>query len=167
MDIKPHELVRLIQLDERAEILASRMLWECTSCETCVTRCPQHVDLPALIDALRQMARANGSVPAGTTVPAFNDIFLKLVRKRGRMYEAGLMASYKIRTGTFFQDVEKVPMLLLKRKLAILPPKVRDGGERERMFAQAGSANLPIGGPLKDAIQENGVPRNTAERKPR
>jgi heterodisulfide reductase subunit C len=140
MDIKPHELVRLVQLDERNEVLASRMLWECTSCETCVTRCPQNVDIPALIDALRQMARKAGKAPANSTVAAFNDIFLELVRKRGRMYEAGLMASYKLRTGTFFQDMDKVPLMLRKGKLAILPPKVRDGGERERMFQRAKAA---------------------------
>lgn len=140
VDIRPHELVRLIQLGERDEILACRMIWECTSCETCVTRCPQHVDLPAMIDALRQMARAGGQVPAGATVPAFNDIFLKLVRKRGRMYEAGLMASYKLKTGTFLQDLDKVPMMLRKHKIALLPPNVSGGGERQKMFERARAA---------------------------
>jgi heterodisulfide reductase subunit C len=140
VDIRPHELVRLIQLGERDEILACRMIWECTSCETCVTRCPQHVDIPAMVDALRQMARAEDKVAAGTTVTAFNDIFLNLVQKRGRMYEAGLMASYKFKTGTFLQDIEKVPMMLRKRKIAILPPKVSGGGERKKMFERARAA---------------------------
>jgi len=140
VDVKPHELVRLVQLGLRDEALASRLLWECTSCETCVTRCPQHVDIPALIDALRQMARADGKVPEGTTVPAFNDIFLDSVRKRGRMYEAGLMASYKLKTGTFMQDLDKVPMMLRKHKIALLPPRVGGGGERKRLFERARSA---------------------------
>lgn len=99
VDIKPHEIVRLVQLGERDEVLSSRMLWECTSCETCVSRCPQQVDLPAIIDALRQMARAQHKAPAAVTVPVFNDIFLGLVQKRGRMYEAGLMTAYKFRDG--------------------------------------------------------------------
>jgi len=140
VDLKPHELVRLIQLGERNEVLSSRIIWECTSCETCVTRCPQHVDIPAMIDALRQMSRARGQVSAATTVPVFNDIFLGLVKKRGRMYEAGLMVSYKFQTGTFMQDVDKVPMMLRKRKIALLPPNVRGGGERKRMFERARAA---------------------------
>jgi heterodisulfide reductase subunit C len=140
VDIRPHELVRLIQLGERDEILGSRMLWECTSCETCVTRCPQHVDIPAMVDALRQMARANGKVPAGATVTAFNDIFLNLVQKRGRMYEAGLMTAYKFKTGTFMQDIKKVPMMLRKRKIALLPSNVSGGRERKKMFERARAA---------------------------
>jgi heterodisulfide reductase subunit C len=56
-DIKPHELVRLVQLGEPDAVLSSRMIWECTSCQTCVTRCPQAVDLPAVIDALRRLSR--------------------------------------------------------------------------------------------------------------
>jgi len=58
VDLRPHELVRLVQLGERDEVLKSRMLWECTSCQTCVTRCPQSVNIPALVDALRQLSRA-------------------------------------------------------------------------------------------------------------
>jgi len=134
VDIKPHELVRLVQLGERDEVLSSRMIWECTSCETCVTRCPQQVDIPAVIDSLRQMSRAHGKVAARTTVPAFNDIFLSLVRKRGRMYEAGLMASFKLRTMNLLQDLDKFPMMLRKRKIALLPRNVRGAEERKRMF---------------------------------
>jgi heterodisulfide reductase subunit C/quinone-modifying oxidoreductase subunit QmoC len=139
-DIKPHELVRLVQLGESAEAIASRMIWECTSCETCVTRCPQKVDIPALVDALRQMARAQGKVPAGTTVPEFNDIFLNLVRKRGRMYEAGLMAAFKLRTWNLFQDMDKFPMMLRKRKIALLPKNVRGADGRKRMFERVREA---------------------------
>ncbi|MGD0092643.1 MAG: 4Fe-4S dicluster domain-containing protein [Planctomycetota bacterium] len=140
VDLKPHELVRLIQLGEQDEVLSSRMIWECTSCEACISRCPQHVDIPAMMDALRQMSRAQGKVSAATTVPVFNDIFLGLVKKRGRMYEAGLMASYKFQTGTFMQDLDKMPMLLRKHKIALLPPHVRGGGERKRMFERARAA---------------------------
>jgi len=144
-DIKPHELVRLVQLGERDEVLSSRMLWECTSCETCVTRCPQQVDIPAMIDSLRQMSRAGGKVTAGTTVPAFNDIFLNLVRKRGRIYEAGLMAAFKLRTLSFLQDMDKFPMMLRKRKLALLPPNVRGGEGRRRLFERARQAERKTG----------------------
>ena len=140
VDIKPHELVRLVLLGERDEILSSRLLWECTSCETCVTRCPQQVDIPAMIDALRQMSRAAHQVPAGTTVPVFNDIFLSLVRKRGRMYEAGLMAAFKLRTMNLLQDMDKFPMMLRKRKIALLPPNVPGAEGRKRLFEKAREA---------------------------
>ena len=56
-DFKPHELVRMVQTDQRQAVLSSRFIWECTSCQTCATRCPQKVDIAVMIDALRAMSR--------------------------------------------------------------------------------------------------------------
>jgi heterodisulfide reductase subunit C len=136
-DIKPHELVRLVQLGERDEVLSSRMIWECTSCQTCVTRCPHAVDLPAMIDALRRLSRDAGKVSPDNTVPVFNDIFLGAVRQMGRVYELGLMAAFKLRTRNLFQDVGKLPAMLRKRKLALRPAFVRGRSERARTFRRA------------------------------
>lgn len=136
-DLKPHVLVRLVQLGQADEVLASRAIWLCTSCQTCRTRCPQGVDIAALNDALRRLSRRAAKVAAGTTVPVFNDIFLRTIRRLGRMYEMGLMTSYKIRTMTLFADVDKFPMMLRKGKLAILPPRVGGGRERKGLFDRA------------------------------
>lgn len=140
VDIRPQELVRLVQLGARDDVLASRMIWECTSCETCVTRCPQQVDIPAIVDALRRMSRAAAMVAPGVTVPVFNDIFLGTVRRHGRMHEMGLMASYRLRAGDLFADTGKLPMMLKKGKLPLLPKRVRDGGERKLLFERARQA---------------------------
>jgi heterodisulfide reductase subunit C2 len=133
-DIKPHELVRMVQLGQREQVLSSRMIWECTSCQTCITRCPQKVNIAAMNDELRRISRAEGKAACGTAVTTFNDIFLDNVRRRGRIYEVGLMASFKLRTRRFFEDVGKLPMMLLKRKLPLLPKSMAGGGERKAMF---------------------------------
>jgi heterodisulfide reductase subunit C len=133
-DIKPHELIRLVQLGERDEVLSSRMIWECTSCQTCWTRCPQAVELPAMIDALRRLSRGTRKVTPDTAVPVFNDIFLGAVRRMGRVHELGLMAAFKLRTRSFFRDVGKVPAMLRKGKLALRPVSVRGRSERARVF---------------------------------
>ncbi len=133
-DIKPHEIIRLVQLGERDEVLSSRMIWECTSCETCWTRCPQAVALPAAIDALRRLSRAAAKVTPETRVPAFNDIFLGSVRQMGRVYEIGLMAAFKLRTKDLLQDFNKLPAMLRKGKLALLPVFVRGRSDRTRLF---------------------------------
>ena len=108
-DLKPHELVRLVQTDQRGAVLASRFIWECTSCHTCITRCPQNVDIPAMNDALRMLSIREGMAVTGTAVPAFNKVFLNSVRKRGRVHELGLMVAFKLRTRRFFEDVDKAP----------------------------------------------------------
>jgi heterodisulfide reductase subunit C len=136
-DIKPHELVRLVQLGERDAVLSSGMIWECTSCQTCVTRCPHAVELPAIVDTLRRLSRRAGKVTPDTTVPAFNDLFLTAVRRLGRVYELGLMAAFKLRTRNLFQDAGKLPAMLRKGKLALRPTLMRGHSERAQAFRRA------------------------------
>jgi heterodisulfide reductase subunit C len=133
-DLRPHELVMMALLGQKEPLLRSRMIWDCTSCHTCATRCPQQVDIAALNDALRQISRQEGLVSGQTTSPAFNDIFLGTVCLLGRMYEMGLMTSYKLRTLKLLNDVGKFPMMLRKRKLSLLPTVVHGYGGRRRLF---------------------------------
>jgi heterodisulfide reductase subunit C len=136
-DLKPHEVVRMVQLDQREAVLSSRFIWECTSCQTCSTRCPQLVDPAAMNDALRAMSRAARKVSAATAVPAFNDIFLAAVRRRGRIYEMGLMVRFKLRTMRLFEDIGKAPMMLLKDKLPLVGPRIAGRSGRKAMFRRA------------------------------
>jgi heterodisulfide reductase subunit C len=135
-DLKPHEVVRMVQMDQREAVLSSRFIWECTSCQTCTTRCPQKVDLAAINDALRAMSRA-ARTAAPTAVPVFNDIFLDAVRDRGRVYELGLMVRFKLRTRRFFEDAAKAPMMLLKGKLPLVRSRVDGKDAREALFNRA------------------------------
>jgi heterodisulfide reductase subunit C len=136
-DITPHELVRLIQLGQSEEVLSSRMIWECTSCQTCVTRCPMKVDIAALNDKLRRLSMDQRKVTPTTTVAIFNEIFLSSVRKRGRVFEPGLMTAFKLRTWRLFDDMAKLPMMLMKRKLPFLPKSTGDRSQRQAMFKRA------------------------------
>jgi heterodisulfide reductase subunit C len=135
-DVKPHEIVRLAQLGARQELLSSRFIWECTSCGTCQARCPQRVDLPSAIDALRRLSREGGFV-AEPAVAVFNDVFLQTVRQLGRAHELALMAAFKLRTRRFRQDTDKLPMMLRKGKFALMPRLVAGRGERQRLFKLA------------------------------
>jgi heterodisulfide reductase subunit C2 len=132
-DPKPHALLRLVQLGQKDEALASRLIWACTSCHTCRERCPQSVDIGAMNDALRRLGTRKRAA-----VPTFNRLFLRSVRRRGRVFELGLMASFKLRTMRLFEDMGKLPMMLIKRKLTLLPGKGPRRGELDRIFARTG-----------------------------
>jgi heterodisulfide reductase subunit C len=136
-DLKPHELVRLVQTNQRASVLSSRFIWECTSCHTCVTRCPQQVDIPAMNDALRALSLGEGMAVAGTAVPVFNEVFLQNVRKRGRVHELGLMAGFKLRSRRLFDDLDKAPAMLAKGKLPLLGSRVGGKSQRKELFRRA------------------------------
>jgi heterodisulfide reductase subunit C len=138
-DIKPHEMVRAVQFGQRDDVLKSRLIWECTSCQTCATRCPQKVSVAALNDGLRRLSRA-AKANSKNALPTFNDIFMRSIRKRGRVHEAGLMASFKLRTGRLFEDMGKLPMMLWKGKMPLWQASAPGRSEREAMFKRARDA---------------------------
>ena len=60
LDLTPTQVMRLVQLGQREQVLASRAIWLCASCQTCTTRCPQGVEIARLMEGLRIMARQAG-----------------------------------------------------------------------------------------------------------
>jgi heterodisulfide reductase subunit C len=59
MDILPSQVIRMAQLGME-EVLETNTIWICASCLTCVARCPKGVDLPRLMEALRQVSLRKG-----------------------------------------------------------------------------------------------------------
>jgi heterodisulfide reductase subunit C len=59
MDMLPSQVIRLVQLG-LDEALEAQAIWVCASCLTCVTRCPKGVDLPRVMEALRQIHLRRG-----------------------------------------------------------------------------------------------------------
>jgi len=59
MDLLPSQVIRMAQLGME-EVLESNTVWICASCLTCVARCPKGVDLPRLMEAVRQIALRQG-----------------------------------------------------------------------------------------------------------
>jgi heterodisulfide reductase subunit C len=59
MDLLPSQVIRMAQLGME-DVLECNTIWICASCLTCVTRCPKGVDLPRLMEALRQIALRQG-----------------------------------------------------------------------------------------------------------
>jgi heterodisulfide reductase subunit C2 len=59
MELLPSQAIRKAQLGME-EVLESNTIWICASCLTCVARCPKGVDLPRLMEALRQIALRKG-----------------------------------------------------------------------------------------------------------
>ncbi len=40
MDIRPNNIIRMIQMGMKKEVLGSSAIWFCVYCQTCGTRCP-------------------------------------------------------------------------------------------------------------------------------
>lgn len=54
MDLLPNQVIRLAQLGI-PEVLDAHTIWTCASCLTCVSRCPKGIDLPRVMEAMRQV----------------------------------------------------------------------------------------------------------------
>ena len=136
MDIAPSQLLRLLQTESpqhEKRALTSMAIWMCIGCETCVTRCPQEVDLPRTLDFLRQEALATNLANQGADdIVAFHNAFLRSVEKAGRLYEFGMVGDYKLRTGHFFKDLGVAPSMLFKGKIGLFP----HGGANKREVAE-------------------------------
>lgn len=55
MDILPNQIMRLLQIGEKDEVLNSRTIWICDSCFTCESRCPKGLDIARVMEAVRQI----------------------------------------------------------------------------------------------------------------
>lgn len=135
MSLRPHEMLRLAQLDRRERLFADPSMWLCLTCETCTARCPNQVDTARVIDALREIALREEAPGISTRLRAFHRSFLDQVRAYGRVYELGLMVSYKLRTGALFDDAALAPASLARGKLKLLPTRIRGAEEVARIFA--------------------------------
>ena len=133
-DMPVNAVIRLIQEGRREEALGSRFIWLCAQCRTCSVRCPQEIDVAALMGALRSMAWKDGKV-GDKRVKTFLGAFVESVRKHGRVHELGLMMEYALRTGRMFDDLELAPKAL--GKLSILPHKAAGADEVRAIVERA------------------------------
>ncbi|MBN2574243.1 MAG: 4Fe-4S dicluster domain-containing protein [Deltaproteobacteria bacterium] len=144
MDVAPSQILRLLQTESpkhEKRALESMSIWLCIGCETCVTRCPQEVDLPRAMDILRQESLArNVANRAADDIVAFHKAFLHSIERSGRVFEFGMIGDYKLRTGHLFQDLGAAPSMFLKGKMSLLPHGGGSKREVGRMFARARAA---------------------------
>jgi len=137
MDLLPGQVLRLIHLGAESELLSSRAIWLCATCETCTTRCPMEIDIAAVMDTLRILAVERKVAPREARPRHFNAAFLSSIRRGGRVYELGVLASYKIRSGDLFSDLGKAPGMLSRGKLNLLPRSRRGGKEVREVFRRS------------------------------
>jgi len=132
-DIPVSRIMRLVQTGQKEHILRSHSLWLCATCESCTVRCPNNIDVARIMDCLRHMARREGYA-AERPVKTFWDSFLASVRKHGRAFELGLVASYMLKSGRVWTDVDLAPGLAKKGKLSLKPHPVQGVAEMKKIF---------------------------------
>jgi heterodisulfide reductase subunit C2 len=130
----PSEIIKKLQLGAGEELLDSEIVWTCVSCATCFSRCPMEIDMARVMDALRVMAEKMGAAKPAGNMPLMNKILLGTIKTFGRTYDLGAMALYKAGTASYMKDMDKVPMILKKGKIALLPSQGADKKTVKKIF---------------------------------
>lgn len=109
LELKPHEIEKLVNLGFIDELASSDIIWTCATCLKCVQRCPQKASPYHLVMALRNLA-----VEREAKVP---EAFMKAV---SQILETGLAEDYrKITTRTmetFDREALKLPKISVPKE---------------------------------------------------
>jgi heterodisulfide reductase subunit C len=143
MDYGPHQIIRMLQLGLTEEIESANTPWVCASCETCLTRCPQQIEIPELMDHLKHRILQKGEKPVEGVIAAFHEAFLDNIRRFGRINETVLMTAFQLKSakaGKAFDAKEafknlKLGLGMLKRgRLAFVPKKAEGQEAVKKLF---------------------------------
>jgi heterodisulfide reductase subunit C len=137
MDIMPNQVMRLITLGQKDEVLQSKTIWICASCQTCTTRCPNDIDIAHVMDGMRRLCRAEGYEPAEPAVPKFHDAFLAAIKSRGRMSELEMILRYKLKTMDLMSDIGLGVKMFLKGRMKLPGRSIKGLKEIKSMFKRS------------------------------
>lgn len=138
MEYGPDTVLRMVALGQRDEVLRSRDIWLCSGCYTCATRCPNDIDIAAVMDALRQSAVAEGYPAGERDALLFHRLFLGVVRRLGRSHEAAMLGLFKVLSRVpIYRDVPAGIGLFLRGKVPILPERTRAGADVQQIFERS------------------------------
>ncbi|MDP3105984.1 MAG: 4Fe-4S dicluster domain-containing protein [Candidatus Methanoperedens sp.] len=131
MDYTPRELVRMIQLGLKKEVLSSNTIWICTTCFSCSVRCPRGIYPTELMETLKPIAMSEGIKNRNAK---FDTVFADVVRKTGRASEFLLISKYSVSEPGMIKQAPFGLALMAKGKLPLSIDKMEDARELEAIF---------------------------------
>ena len=138
MDYPPSMVMRLLQTEDPVnddKVLRSHSIWLCVTCEMCLSRCPMEIDIPSMMDYLRQRAMSEKKVnKKARNIIAFHKSFLNSIRLTGRLYELGLIVDYKRQSLNMTQDISLAPAMISRGKLHFIPDMIKDRKHLSKIF---------------------------------
>ncbi len=141
MDYPPSVIMRMLQTGNPAleeKVLRSFSIWVCLTCEMCFARCPMSIDIPKMMDFLREKSiKDKKTNPKAKEIIAFHKSFLDSIKYTGRLYEIGLFIDYKTRTLRILEDMALAPKMMKRGKLNIIPELIKDRSGIASLFKKS------------------------------
>lgn len=140
MDYLPNQVIRLAQLGMKEQVTQSSSVWICVGCHTCSTECPQAIDMSSVMDAVKQIAIEDGVKIAEPNIYHFHKEVINSIRRYGRTHKLEIMLRYKLIRRDWFSDMDVGLKMLSKRKLDLLPSKVKHLADIKKLFDKVPAA---------------------------
>ncbi len=143
MDYSPMQILKMVQLGMREEVLSSSTIWACATCHTCATRCPRAVNVTNLMMSLRNIAIKENFIDKRKTEAKFHKSFFEVVGKYGRLHEQTLMLKILKKTDVtnLLHNAGLAGRLLRRRRLKLRPDKIEHVIELGKMLEKTSEEN--------------------------
>ena len=134
MDHPPNTVIRMVQFGLLDDALVSSTIWTCVACNTCAMECPMAIDIPGFMDGLRHLAIQRDLAIAEPDVLKFHRTVLDSISRYGRTHKLDIMMRFKLSTRRWLEDWQVGLKMLTKRKLDVLPSKVKQLDQVKALF---------------------------------
>jgi len=131
MDYSPRELVRMVQLGLKKEVLSSNTIWICTTCFSCSVRCPRGIHPTELMETLKPIAIAEGIKNRNVK---FDNVFSDVIKTNGRASEFLLISKYSLTEPGMIKQLPFGLSMLAKGKLPLSIDRMENTKELEAIF---------------------------------
>ncbi len=143
----PQKIFRMIMAGKRDEVLTSDSVWMCTSCYSCIVRCPRKLPITHIMHGLAHYAHRLNLAPKGQPTRELARLFWNNLAKTGRVNELKFSLAIYFKDG-FMQGVKNllsmqgIALGLVKAKRLnpmeiIGGHKCKDVGGIQKMLAKA------------------------------
>jgi len=135
-DITPRKIVQLVKLGAKDTLMSMDSLWTCVSCHLCLDRCPSGINIPRIMDYMREQAYHQGVRARRPNVELFHELMLESIKKTGKVAETPLMIKFNLHSGQYFKDADLGRRMFFKGKLSPFSPRIKDTTLVRRLFAR-------------------------------
>lgn len=136
-DITPRQVVKLVKTGITKPLLKMDALWTCVACQLCLDRCPAGIDIPRIMDYLREKSYKANIPATRENVKLFHELMLEHIENGGRVEESLLSVQFNVKTHNYFKDVFDLGVkMFFKGKIKFFNPKVKKREEVRRIFKE-------------------------------
>ena len=139
MEYGPREIIAALRAGMLDRVLRSNTVWLCTSCYSCVVRCPADIPFTDIMYELKWLGVKYGISPKKSTTAAMANSFCEMIDKHGRNSDMKLILKYYMRTSPWkiLGQMGLATKLFFKGRMDIFTKTIKGLDGLQKMMAAA------------------------------